>query len=637
MHLHESKPKPRNSYLATIWSTLLLLPALSLCAGLTGRADEKAPVDAAAYGTRIKPLLKQYCVSCHGNGNANAGVNFDAYGDLAAVQRDQAIWRKVATRVRERTMPPAGLPQPTDAQREQLTAWITQTQNNAAESAAINNPGRVLIHRLNRVEYNNTIRDLLGVDTHPADKFPADGGGGGGFDNNADTLFIPPILMERYFSAAAEVLDAARPGRLFAVGPGKQRTGAEAARQTIARFATRAYRRPVEPAEVDRLLQLYRVATRRGVGYESAVKYALKAVLVSPNFLFRVEEDRNSDSPYPVRDYELASRLSYFLWSSMPDDTLFHLAAQGRLHLPAVLNAQVKRMLLDPKSYALADSFAGQWLRVRDLYTNAQPDPNRFKDFTPTLRDALVREPIDFFYSIVHDGSSLLDLLDADYTYANAELAKHYGISGVTGDQLRRVPLPDRRRGGVLTMGSVLTLTSYPQRTSPVLRGKWVLSEILGSPPPPPPPVVATLPADDSPRDGLTFRQQLEKHRKKPECAGCHSRMDPIGFGLENFDATGRWRDEIGGKAVDSSGVLVTGEKFSGPVELKRCLMTRKDEFIRNLTEKMLAYALGRGLEPYDMPSVSKITAEVAKDGYRSTTLITAIVDSYPFRYRKNL
>jgi mono/diheme cytochrome c family protein len=637
MHLYGNTTRQPNTRTAPLWTPLLLLTLLSLCAGWGGRADDKATgADAAAYDKQIKPLLKQYCVGCHGNQNANAGVNFDTYGDVAAVQRDQAVWRKVVTRIRERTMPPAGVPQPTEAQRDQMTSWTTRTLNSAAGDT-VANPGRVLIHRLSRAEYNNTIRDLLGVDTHPADKFPADGGGGGGFDNNADTLFIPPILMERYFAAATEILDGAKAGRLFVVRPSKGLTKAEAARQNIAHFAARAYRRPVEAGEVDKVLRLYVVATHRGATFESAVKYAYKGVLVSPKFLFRVEADRKSDQPYPVGDYELASRLSYFLWSSMPDDTLFRLAAQKRLHDPAVLEAQAKRMLLDPKAYALADSFAGQWLRVRDLYTNAQPDPNRYKDFTPTLRDALVQEPIDFFQAIVHDGSSLLDLLDADYTYANAELAKHYGIEGVTGTEMRRVPLTDHRRGGVLTMGSVLTLTSYPLRTSPVLRGKWVLSEVLGSPPPPPPPSVAILPTDDSPRNGLTFRQQLENHRKKPECAGCHSRMDPIGFGLENFDATGRWRDEVSGKPVDAGGVLVTGEKFSGPVELKRCLLARKDEFVRNLTEKMLAYALGRGLEPYDMPTVHKITAAVAKTDYRSTTLITEIVKSYPFCYRKNM
>jgi hypothetical protein len=321
----------------------------------------------------------------------------------------------------------------------------------------------------------------------------------------------------------------------------------------------------------------------------------------------------------------------------MPDEELLKLAAQKKLRDPATLDLQVKRMLASPKSKALADSFAGQWLRVRDLYTTAQPDPGRFPNYTPALRDAMYNETIDFFSDVLHQNSSLLTLLNANYTYLNEDLARLYGIEGVKGPEMRRVELADKRRGGILSMASVLTLTSYPQRTSPVLRGKWVLEEILGAPTPPPPPNAGGLSANDAPEAGLTFRQRLEKHREKPQCASCHSRMDPIGFGLENFDGIGRWRDEIGGKPVDSSGILATGEKFSGPAELKQHVLMQKEEFVRNLTEKMLAYALGRGLEPYDIPTVRKITVAVAKDNYRSGTLLREIVKSYPFQYRKNL
>jgi hypothetical protein len=248
----------------------------------------------------------------------------------------------------------------------------------------------------------------------------------------------------------------------------------------------------------------------------------------------------------------------------------------------------------------------------------------------------MFRETITFFHALLRDDRSLLDLIDADYTFLNGELARHYGIEGVAGPQMRRVALKDGRRGGVLTMASVLTLTSYPQRTSPVLRGKWVLDEILGTPPPPPPPNAGGLPAEDAPKEGLTFRQRLEKHREKPECASCHRRMDPIGFGLENFDGIGRWRDAIGGTPVDASGDLATGETFTGPAELKKHLLARRQEFVRNVAEKMLAYALGRGVEPYDIPAVRKITAAVEKNGYRTETLVREIVMSYPFRYRRD-
>ncbi len=386
---------------------------------------------------------------------------------------------------------------------------------------------------------------------------------------------------------------------------------------------------------MERLLRLYDAAAKRNEGFDNSVKFALKAVLVSPNFLFRAEQSRPAQDAYPLNDYEIANRLSYFLWSSMPDQELFGLAAQKRLHLPVILDQQIARMLKSPKSHAFADQFAGQWLKARDLYTSAKPDTRRFPAYTPELRDAMYGETIDFFASVVQDDASLLRLLDADYTYVNEDLAKHYGIDGVTGPQMRRVSLSDHRRGGILTQASILTLTSYPLRTSPVLRGKWVLSEVLGASVPPPPPVVATLSPDDAPKGGITFRQRLELHRSKPECAGCHARMDPIGFGLENYDATGKWRTDIGGKPVDASGVLTTGEKFTGATELKQVLLTQKDEFARNLTEKMLAYALGRGLEPYDLPAVRKITQELAKNDYRSSLLIRGIVKSYPFLYRK--
>jgi hypothetical protein len=295
-------------------------------------------------------------------------------------------------------------------------------------------------------------------------------------------------------------------------------------------------------------------------------------------------------------------------------------------------------MLASPKSRALADSFAGQWLRVRSLYTVAQPDPGRFPDYSPALRDAMYDETVTFVHDVDKNDRSVLNLLDADYTFLNELLARHYGIEDVSGAQMRRVALKDGRRGGVLTQASVLTVTSYPRRTSPVLRGKWVLEEILGTPPPPPPPVVGTLSQEDAPKEGLTFRQRLEKHREKPECAGCHARLDPLGFGLENFDAVGRWREAIENTPVDVSGQMPTGEKFTGPQELKRYLLrARKDTFVRNLSERMLSYALGRGLEPHDLPAVRKIAGRVEKNGYRGTTLVEEIVSSYPFQYRKNL
>ncbi len=283
-------------------------------------------------------------------------------------------------------------------------------------------------------------------------------------------------------------------------------------------------------------------------------------MLVSPSFLFLIEGEQSSQEPYRVSEFELASRLSYFVWSSMPDEELSRLAEGGKLHEPEVLEQQVKRMLADPKARALAENFAGQWLRVGTLVQSVEPDRSVFPGYTPELRAAMIEEPIAFFHAILRDDASLLDLIDCRYTYVNEPLAKHYGVESVLGSEFRRVELTDPNRGGVLGMAGVLTLTSYPRRTSPVLRGKWVLEELLGTPPPPPPPDVKVLPPDDRPKDGKTFRQRLEQHREKAACAACHAKLDPLGFGLENFDAVGRWRTEIAGEALDSGGELSTGE-----------------------------------------------------------------------------
>lgn len=594
--------------------------------------------DQATYAAHLRPLLDKFCAGCHGKESPAGGVSLARADTVAHLQRDQTTWRKALVQIRERSMPPRGTPQPTEEERDRVTRWLGETLDNAPESVLPKNPGRVLLHRLSRLEYNNTVRDLFGITSRPADAFPVDGGGGGGFDNNADTLFVPPILMERYLEAAGTIVREAPPARVFIVKPSQTLPARAAARKIVAHWAFRAFRRPVEPAEVDRLMGLFDKAMARGDKFEDAVRLALKAVLVSPSFLFRVERDRpGAGAAHALSDYELATRLSYFLWSSLPDDALFRLAGQNKLREPAVLGQQVRRMLKNPKARAFSQSFSEQWLRVRDLYTVARPDPKQYPSFTPTLRDAMARETTLFFDSVLRsENESLLRLLDANYTFLNNELARHYGIEGVSGPDMRRVALTNAaHRGGVLTMASVLTVTSYPRRTSPVLRGKWVLEEILGTPPPPPPPGAGGLPASDAPdKAGLTFRQRLEQHRNKPACASCHARMDPLGFGLENFDATGRWRDKIGNTPVDATGTLATGEKFTGPHDLKKHLLARKPQFVRNVAEKMLAYALGRGLEPYDLPALRKITTRVEQNNCRSQVLIEEIVKSYPFQFR---
>lgn len=400
-------------------------------------------------------------------------------------------------------------------------------------------------------------------------------------------------------------------------------------------LALRAYRRPPTELEIKRLRHLVASAQSDGEPLERGIQLALQAVLASPHFLFRLEFDPEpgpAGSHHPVGPYELASRLSYFLWSSLPDDQLLALARDGKLRDPHVLRQQVGRMLKDSRSDALVENFAGQWLQLRNL-ESAQPDPDRFPDFDEPLRGAMRRETEFFFRSILQEDRSLVDFLDADYTYLNQRLARHYGHPGVEGPHFRRVELAGNQRGGLITHASVLTVSSYPTRTSPVLRGKWILETLLGTPPPPPP-EMETL--EEEPNGGpMTLRERLEKHRSQPACAACHRKMDALGFGLENYDAVGAWRTEDGGVPVDTTGELPGGRSFQGPKGLKALLAdTERDAFVRCLTEKMLTYALGRGLEPYDKPAVDRICLELENNGFRFSQLVQSIVESLPFQMR---
>jgi Protein of unknown function (DUF1592)/Protein of unknown function (DUF1588)/Protein of unknown function (DUF1587)/Protein of unknown function (DUF1585)/Protein of unknown function (DUF1595)/Cytochrome C oxidase, cbb3-type, subunit III len=579
--------------------------------------------DKDEFEAQIRPMVEKFCVSCHGVKRPKAGINLTKFKDETSIASNADLWLKISDVLEDRSMPPEGKSQPPEAERDRAVEFLS-ARLEAIEQ--LHDPGRNLIQRLTREQYNNTIRDLLGVDTRPADTFPADGGGGGGFDNNASTLFVPPILLEKYLGAATEVLEAADPKVWRVVSPTGPGTEDDAARLCVARFASRAFRRPVAHAEVERFMKLFRASWSRGRSFDESVK-----------LVERSDANPKSDAPVRVSDFELASRLSYFLWSSMPDETLFDLATKGMLHEPEILDAQVKRMLADGKSRAFAQSFASQWLRVSILAISVEPDKGKFATYTPELREAMTEEPIAFFHAILKEDRPITDILGANYTYLNDKLAQHYGIEGVSGSDFRRVELTDPNRGGVLGMAAILTLTSYAQRTSPVLRGKWVLEELLGTPPPPPPPDVKVLPPGDAPRDNLTFRQRLEQHRSKPACAACHAKLDPLGFGLESFDPIGRWRSEIGGGPVDASGKLTTGETFVGPAELKEILVKQKKEpFVRNLTQRTLSYALRRGLEYYDGPTVKQIMAKVEEEKYRSSALIVEVVKSFPFQYRRS-
>ena len=426
--------------------------------------------------------------------------------------------------------------------------------------------------------------------------------------------------------------------RIFFCSPGENGLSEEqAARQIIERFATRAFRRSAKSEEVEQLLAFYHLARKEGDRFEDGIRLALTAALVSPHFLYRIETDPPGagDKPYAISDYELATRLSYFLWSSMPDEELFALAGARKLRETGVLEAQVKRMLADKKAAAFVSNFTGQWLELRNLDA-ATPDPKLFPDYDEALKKAMRREAELFFENLVREDRSVLELIDADYTFLNERLAKHYGVGGVKGNDFRKVPLqPEAKRGGVLTMAGVLTVTAMPARTSPVKRGKFILEQVLGTPPPPPP---ADLPLLDEEPKAITAasqRERLEQHRADINCAICHIRMDPIGFSLENYDAVGAWRDKDGPFEIDTSGKLPEGQSLDGPASLKRVLLEQKNDFVRCLVEKMAVYALGRGLGRTDKCTIKDVVEAAQKNDYRMSGVILGIVKSDAFQKRK--
>ena len=423
--------------------------------------------------------------------------------------------------------------------------------------------------------------------------------------------------------------------RIYSCGPVDGRYQPDCVRKILSNLASRAYRRPATSEETDALVKIASGAQRRGGSFEEGLSLAIATVLASPNFLFRIDRYRTSaENAGSASQYELASRLSYFLWSSMPDEELLRAAGQGTLRRREVLDAQVRRMMADPKAQALIENFAGQWLETRRL-ESVQPDRERYPDFDDYLRASIVKETQLFFQHVMRDDRSVLDFIDGPYTFLNERLAKHYGIRGVTGTDFRKVDLTGTGRSGILTHAGVLTVSSYGNRTSPVLRGKWVLDNILNAPPPPPPANVPSL-NEDAVGSLASLRQQLEEHRKNVVCASCHARMDPLGFGLENYDAVGAYRTMDGKFPIDSSGLLPDGRTFQGAAGLKVILRGQKDAFAEGITEKMLIYALGRGVERYDRAAVKQIVTRLAADDYKFSSLVSGIVNSAPFQMENN-
>ena len=796
------------------------------------------PASVRGFESVVKPFVSEFCYPCHGNkGEPKNGLNIQSFQTVESLINQRNHWEDIVGMLKRGEMPPMEEEQPEEKRRQAVATWVAR-ELDRIDRVTPPDPGRVTARRLNRAEYNNTIRELLGVESRPADDFPQDDSGYG-FDNIADVLSLSPVLMEKYVTAADRVAreavfgppvlkptltrlraeprrvsearafparydvtglsmpnafhgmhripvegeylvrvflgglrpinsdpitialwvddrevatvvhDAERYGRFeidrqdfggqttdfrikldrgdrkIAVaiprifeglpvrysgpnpsqrpdpprefkpppdtppdrlpvlkkrfdeaqavlekiplngvrvanvevgGPYSQVTAASAesaakiytcghqhgghqpacVRRIMTSLAARAFRRPVTSRELNRYVALVHEAQEKESSFDEGLVVGIQAILVSPDFLFRIERDRPATAAAPsfrITQHELATRLSYFLWASMPDAPLRRAADAGTLRNPQVLAAQVQRMLRDPRSRALAENFAGQWLQFRALESVTR-DRDKFPEFEDYLRLSMRRETELFVEHIIRNDRSILDFVDGRYSFLNERLARHYGIDNVTGPEFRRVDLTGSQRGGVVTHGSVLTVSSYATRTSPVLRGKWILDNLLDAPPPDPP---ADVPNLDETVIGTSksMREQLEEHRKNPTCASCHRRMDPLGFGLENFDAVGAWRTMDGKLPIDASGTLPDGRAFSGPEELRTILMSDRDAFARALTSKLLTYALGRGLERYDAKTIKSIASRLPAKQYRFSALVLEIVNSLPFQSRR--
>ncbi len=749
------------------------LSLMTLAIALPALAASASP--STTFDTAVKPVFTQTCATCHNEKLSSGGLNVTTFLDPKTIETKRDAWEAILAKLRTGEMPPKGIPKPPPEQMDALLSYV-QGEFDRLDKSTKPDPGRIVAHRLNRNEYSNTIRDLLGVSFHAEEEFPIDDASFG-FDNIGAVLTVSPTLMSKYMQAAEQIASRAvggdplpKPGlfnkrsrikrldidtiefkdrvdfdadyivrallighrgdtdkpltlvisvdgkpvktvevpvQISAVnkqGGATQRSSQEqqvfltqgehtfrvafvndtaikdipaqahfnnnrniypdtiefagpfpskdphpsqkkvlicdpSAGKTcvdkiLSTLATKAYRRPVTKPEIAELLAVFDKAKTGGYTPEQSLQFAIEAMLVSPQFLFRIERDPKNGVPGRISDLELASRLSYFLWSSMPDDELRNLGQTNKLHQPAVLDAQVKRMIADPKSSAFAENFVGQWLEIRGLDA-MQPDAKKFPEWTADLKEAMRTETSMFFAAVLRDNRPITDFIDGKFTFLNESLAKYYGIEGVTGPEFRRVDLTTDQRSGVLTQASVLTVTSYPNRTSVVLRGKYMLENVFGAPPPPPPPDVPKL---DEEKVGVakSLRQQMEQHRSDAVCASCHSKMDVLGFGLENYDAIGRWRTTDGKFPIDSTGAFPNGKSFAGPAEMKTLLRDNMPEFTRCLAEKILTYSLGRGIETFDRRTVRDIVQQTTRQDYKFQGMISAVIHSVAFQQRRS-
>jgi hypothetical protein len=623
-----------------LWGATLALPAVVRAESADDSDFAALQADASkTFRDHVVPFVTSYCKDCHGDKKRKAGITFSPALKNPGNSAFSKQWKQSFANVKTHDMPPdEAEKQPTDEERQKFMDWIA-----VLKFLSPKDPGPFIIRRLTKAEYGNTLHDLYGVDPSVAHELP-DEVFGEGYLNT-----LSPLQLEQYLGIANTVLDrvlapkGAAPTevekRLFGQPPAPGTDVRATARNVARSLARNAYRRPASDAELDVLMSVFDLAQQNKLAYPAALRLMLKAVLVSPQFLFITPagEAEAGNAIVPLDDYQLASRLSYLLWATMPDAELSALADNGTLHEPEVLKAQVKRMLEDPRSRALFDGFGAQWLGLGSLESKTF-DTAKFPQMTPEMRTAMYDEARLFFESIVRENHSVTNFIDSDYTYLNGTLAPIYGLEKtVTGPEMRRVHLSDANRGGILGMPGVLATTSFPNRTSPVKRGVWVLEQVLGEHVPPAPPNVPALEKQDKKAvENLTLRQRTELHRTNAVCANCHKILDPIGFGLENFDAIGRWRDQDDtGGAIDAAGELPGDKHFTTPKELKTIIASRKTELTRNLTEKLLAYALCRQLEGYDEIVVDHLMEDITKNDGRMQTLITDVVTSYPFTHRR--
>ena len=631
------------------FKTILLLLGLALLLELPCRADPTDTEDAEfarlqsdakkSFKEGVDPFVKAYCIECHGDRKRKAGLNYQLAVRNPGSASSRKAWKMAVDTVMEHEMPPEEEKKhPTDDERQKLEQWIGKIKYLSPKD-----PGPFVIRRLTRVEYGNTLRDLYGVAPSVTAALP-DEVFGEGYLNT-----FSPLQSEQYLGIANDVLNrvlapagappTAVQKKLFGEAPAPGADLRTEAKKIAQKLAHDAYRRPPSKSEVDVLLAVFDLARENQLDYPASLRLMLKAILVSPQFLFitPAKEIEAGKSIVALDDYQLASRLSYLLWSTRPDAELSRLAGSGTLHEPEVLRAQVKRLVMDDRSRALFDGFGMQWLGLGKLEGKTF-DTGKYPLLTAEMRSAMKEEARLFFGSIVRENQSVVRFVDSDYTFLNGTLAILYGLeSSVTGPEMRKVTLKDPNRGGILGMPGILATTSFPNRTSPVNRGVWVLEQVLGEHVPPAPANVPALEKQDSKKvANMTLRQRTELHVTNVACASCHKVLDPIGFGLENFDAIGRWRDhDDSGGAIDAAGELPGGKRFTSPRELKSIIAARKADLARNLTERLLAYALCRQLEGYDEILVDRLMETIAADDYRMQTLISEVVTSYSFTHRR--